>query len=135
MTFEQAARKVHNERNPGWKNPKHAGQWIKTLRDYVFPKIGKKKVADLGPTNFAEVLRPIWLEKPETASRVKQRCHTVMKWCWAQERVKGNPLDVVDHLLPQQPGKRERTQHPNRPCLGRISLRSSRGCYTPALLM
>jgi integrase len=25
--------------------------------------------------------------------------------------VKGNPVDVVDHLLPQQPGKRERTQH------------------------
>lgn len=34
-----------------------------------------------------------------------------MKWCWAQELVKGNPLDVVDHLLPQQPGKRERTRY------------------------
>jgi integrase len=57
------------------------------------------------------VLRPIWLAKPETASRVKQRCRTIMKWCWAQQLVKGNPVDVVDHLLPQQPGKRERTTH------------------------
>ncbi len=63
------------------------------------------------PADFAEVLRPIWLEKPETATRVKQRCHVVIKWCWAQELVKSNPVDVVDHLLPQQPGKRERTQH------------------------
>ncbi|SED20219.1 Integrase [Rhizobiales bacterium GAS191] len=111
MTFEQAARQVHQGMKPGWKNPKHADQWINTLRDYAFPTIGKKKVADLAPTDFAEVLRPIWLAKPETASRVKQRCDTVMKWCWARELIKGNPVDVVDHLLPQQPGKRERTTH------------------------
>ena len=111
MTFEQAARKVHESLKPGWKNPKHGDQWINTLRDYAFPKIGKRKVNELVPADFAEVLRPIWLAKAETAGRVKQRCHTVMKWCWAQELVKGNPLDVVTHLLPQQPGKRERTAH------------------------
>jgi integrase len=111
MTFEQAALKVHEERKPGWKNPKHAAQWIKTLRDYALPKIGKRKVDDLTPADFAEVLRPIWLEKPETASRVKQRCHMVMKWCWAHGSVKANAVDVVDHLLPQQPGKRERVSH------------------------
>lgn len=111
ITFEEAARKVHENLKVGWKNAKHGDQWINTLRDYVFPKIGGKKVQDLGPADFADVLRPIWLEKPETASRLKQRCHNVMKWCWAQEMVKGNPVDVVDHLLPKQPGKRERTQH------------------------
>jgi hypothetical protein len=56
------------------------------LRDYAFPK---KKVADLAATDFAEVLRFIWLKKPETATRVKQRCHMVMKGCWAQGLVKG----------------------------------------------
>ena len=81
------------------------------MKVYVFPKIGKRKVADLAPADFAEALKPIWLSKPETASRVKQRCHMVMKWCWAQGLVKANPVDVVDHLLPQQPGKRERVQH------------------------
>ena len=111
ITFEQAARQVHEAQKPGWKNSKHADQWINTLRDYAFPKIGKRKVGDLSPVEFADVLRPIWLEKPETASRVKQRCHMVMKWCWAQQLVKGNPVDVVDHLLPHQPGKRERTMH------------------------
>lgn len=111
MTFETAARKVHEQLAPGWKNPKHAAQWLSTLEDYVFPKIGKKKVAELGPADFADVLRPIWLTKPETATRVKQRCHGVIKWCWAQGLVKSNPVDVVDHLLPKQPGKRERVQH------------------------
>jgi len=111
LTFEQAARRVHDQQKPGWKNAKHVDQWINTLQDYVFPKIGAIKLALLTPADFAEVLRPIWLEKPETASRVKQRCQTVMKWCWAHGFVQGNPVDVVDHLLPQQPGKRERTQH------------------------
>jgi integrase len=111
MTFERAARQVHKEQKPGWKNAKHVDQWINTLRDYVFPKIGKRKVKELSPADFAEVLRPLWLAKPETGSRVKQRCQTVMKWCWAHGFVQGNPVDVVDHLLPQQPGKRERTQH------------------------
>lgn len=111
MTFEQAALKLHEELKPGWKNAKHAAQWLRTLRDYAFPKIGTKKLVDLRPVDFAEVLRPIWLSKPETASRVKQRCHTVVKWCWAQGMIPSNALDVVDHLLPQQPGKRVRTQH------------------------
>ena len=111
MSFEHAARQVHAEQKPGWKNPKHIDQWINTLRDYVFPSIGGRRVADLTPADFAEVLRPIWLKKAETASRVKQRCHTVMKWCWAHGLVTANPVDVVDHLLPAQPGKRARVQH------------------------
>lgn len=111
MTFEKAARKVHDEQKPGWKNPKHADQWINTLETYAFPSIGKSKVADLGVKDFADVLRPIWLIKPETATRVKQRCHAVMKWCCAHGAVSGNPVDVVTELLPKQPGKAVRVKH------------------------
>jgi integrase len=111
MTFETAARQVHAEKAPGWKNGKHVDQWLNTLSEYVFPRIGNHKVADLTPRDFAEVLRPIWITKPETASRIRQRCDVVMKWCWAHGTIPGNPVDVVDHLLPRQPGKRERVQH------------------------
>jgi len=111
MTFEGAALKVHEEQKPAWKNAKHADQWINTLREYVFPTIGKRKVADLTATDFADALRPIWLTKPETASRVKQRCHKVMKWCGARGFVTANPVDVVGYLLPHQEGSRERTTH------------------------
>jgi len=116
LTFKQAAEKVHGEQKPGWKNPKHADQWINTLTTYAFPTIGEKKLADLQPSDFAELLRPIWLTKAETASRVRQRCETVMKWAWAHGKVTSNPVSVVEHLLPQQPGKRERTaHHPSMP--------------------
>ncbi|WP_371924387.1 hypothetical protein [Aliihoeflea sp. 40Bstr573] len=58
--------------------------------------------------DFAEVLKPIWLSKPETASRVRQRCDSVMKWCAAHDYVVASPVGVVTKLLAKQPGKRER---------------------------
>ncbi|WP_303809343.1 site-specific integrase [Sandarakinorhabdus limnophila] len=111
LTFEQAAIQVHEEQKAAWRNEKHQAQWINTLKQYVFPMIGTKLVADLKPGDFADALRPIWLDKAETASRVRQRCQAVMKWCWAHGHVTGNPVDVVDHLLPKQQGKRVRVQH------------------------
>lgn len=110
-TFAEVARRVHKELEPGWKNPKHAAQWLKTIEDYVNPKIGKLRVAELTSAHFAEVLRPIWLEMPETATRVKQRCHRVMKWCWAHQLVVGNPVDNVAPLLPSRGGATERIIH------------------------
>ncbi len=101
-TFEEAARQVHIEQSPGWKNAKHVAQWITTLETYIFPVIGKVKVPALTPKHFADALRPIWLKKPETASRTKQRCHAVMAWCWAHGMVAANPVDVIEHLLPKQ---------------------------------
>lgn len=111
LTFEQAARMVHEDLKPGWKNPKHAAQWITTLEVYVFPKIGPRKVKDLKAKDFADALTTIWIEKPETASRVKQRCSVVMDWCVAQEMCDGNPVGVVVKLLPKQPAARERVAH------------------------
>jgi len=111
LTFEDAARKVHADLKPGWKNPKHAAQWITTLERFVFPKIGPRKVKDLKAKDFADALTIIWIEKPETASRVKQRCCVVMDWCVAQEMCETNPISVVAKLLPKQPAARERVVH------------------------
>jgi len=111
LTFEQAAHMVHEDMKPAWKNPKHAAQWITTLEMHVFPKIGSRKVRDLKAKNFADALTIIWIEKPETALRVKQRCSVVMDWCVAQEMCDGNPVGVVGKLLPKQPASRERVVH------------------------
>ena len=110
-TFQEAATTLHESLLPGWKNPKHGQQWINTLTTYVFPKIGSKLLPDIQPGDVAEVLKPIWLAKPETASRIKQRIHAVMSWAWAHGFCQFNPVDVVEHLLAQQPKKSVRTQH------------------------
>lgn len=107
-TFTEAARRVHEDLKAGFRNEKHANQWIKTLEQYVFPSIGSIQVSNLSAGDFAGALKPIWLEKPETASRVKQRCDAVMNWCAAHGHIVASPVGVVSQLLPKQPGKRER---------------------------
>ncbi|WP_150526942.1 tyrosine-type recombinase/integrase, partial [Roseibium sediminis] len=107
----EAARQVHEDKKSGFKNAKHADQWINTLEQYVFPVLGRSLVSELTAADFARVLKPIWLEKAETASRVKQRCDAVMKWSAARGYVLASPVGVVDQLLPKQPGKRERVAH------------------------
>ncbi len=111
LTFEKAARQCHDDNKSGWRNPKHAAQWITTLETYVFPHIGDRKVDSLNARDFADALQPIWLDKAETASRVKQRCNTVMDWCAAQDLIAGNPVSVVSKLLPKQPSAQERVKH------------------------
>lgn len=110
-TFKEAAETLHKDMLPGWKNDKHGQQWLNTLTTYVFPTLGSKLLRDIQPNDIAEVLKPIWLTKAETASRVKQRMHAVMTWGWAHGHCTSNPVDVVAYLLPQQPGKAIRTQH------------------------
>ena len=110
-TFQEAAETLHKDLLLGWKNPKHAQQWINTLTQYVFPKLGSKMLQEIQPGDVAVVLKPIWLTKAETASRVKQRIHAVFAWGWAHGHCQSNPVDVVEHLLAQQPGKAIRTRH------------------------
>jgi len=110
-SLREAAETLHKELTPGWKNAKHAQQWINTLTEYAFPLIGAMPLDQIQPRHIADVLRPIWLKKAETAGRVRQRLHAVMAWGWAHGFCQSNPVDVVEHLLPAQPAKSVRTQH------------------------
>ncbi len=77
-TFEEVARQVHMERLPTWRNKKHGDQFINTLRDYAFPKIGRRLVSEIGQPEILSCLSPIWTEKHETAKRVAQRLKVVL---------------------------------------------------------
>ncbi len=110
-TFLEASKSIHGELLPSWRNKKHGQQWINTLTTYAFPIIGNKLINEIQPSHIADVLRPIWLEKPETASRLKQRLHAVMAWGWAHGYAQSNPVDVVAHLLPPLPSKAIRQAH------------------------
>ncbi|WP_374652418.1 tyrosine-type recombinase/integrase, partial [Rhizorhabdus sp.] len=60
-TFETAARTVFAEVSRSFRNAKHKEQWIHTLEDFVFPRIGSLPVDELRAAQFADVLKPIWL--------------------------------------------------------------------------
>ena len=77
-TFEEISRQVHIDRMPTWKNQKHGQQWINTLRDYAFPKIGRMPIDSIGQPEILMCLSPIWTDKHETARRLSQRIKTVL---------------------------------------------------------
>jgi integrase len=77
-TFEEITQLVHIDRLPTWKNPKHGQQWINTLRDYAFPKIGRMPIDSIGQPEVLMCLSPIWTDKHETARRLAQRIKTVL---------------------------------------------------------
>lgn len=107
-TFKQAATMVHKEHSATWKNEKHAAQWINTLKVYTFPIFGDRPVDQVGTAEVLNALSKIWLAKPETARRVRQRIGTVLDWAKAAGHRSGdNPINGIEKGLPKQPKKQE----------------------------
>lgn len=107
-TFEEAANQVHEDHSKTWKNEKHAAQWINTLKKYAFPYFGDMPVSQIGSAEVLKALSQIWLTKPETARRVRQRIGTVMDWAKAAgHRVGDNPIDGIQKGLPKQPKQQD----------------------------
>ena len=101
-TFKAAALAVHAEHGPTFKNAKHRAQWISTLTTYAFPAIGDRPVNTLESGDILTVLNPIWMKKPETARRVKQRMKLVFEWAKAKQFCNGNnPTDGLTKVLPK----------------------------------
>ena len=95
-TFEEFAQQVHIERLPTWRNPKHGQQWINTLRDYAFPKMGRMPLNSIGQPEVLMCLSPIWTEKHETARRLMQRIKTVLDVARAKGFREGeNPVTAI----------------------------------------
>jgi integrase len=107
-TFEEVARQVHIDRMPTWKNDKHGAQWINTLRDYAFPKIGRMPVDSIGQPEVLMSLSPIWTEKHETARRLAQRLKIVLDVAKSKGFRSGeNPVSAISdaNVLPKVKAK------------------------------
>lgn len=102
-TFKNAAEQVHSEHKASWSNGKHQQQWMNTLEQYAYPVIGDTPVDQVATPDILRILGPIWLTKPETARRVRQRIGTVLAWAKAAgHRTGDNPVDGVAKGLPKQ---------------------------------
>lgn len=80
LTFSEATEKYLEVKLAEFGNEKHRKQWRATLDNYAVPVIGKQLVADITMQDVLRVLEPIWVEKTETASRLRGRIEGVMSW-------------------------------------------------------
>ncbi|MEO1773948.1 MAG: integrase arm-type DNA-binding domain-containing protein [Pseudomonadota bacterium] len=110
LLFEEAAERVwHDTTVPSASNGKHVAQWITTLRTYANPVIGKKPLGHVTRADVVAILRPIWVDKAETARRVKQRLSAVFEAARVEGWYEGlNPVEGVERALARQ---RDRVEH------------------------
>ena len=113
-----AARYIRAHRG-GWKNAKHARQWVRTIKTYAKPVIGAKQVDAISTENILKILSPIWTTKTETAKRVQGRIECILDFAAAHRyRDSLNPArwrGHLDKLLPKPSRVKKVTHHPAMP--------------------
>lgn len=101
LTFEQAAHHVYKSLLPTWRNEKHAQTWWKTVDTHANARFGNRPVESITSADILDVLGPIWVEKHETAKRLKQRLSSVFDWArGAGHYPNANPVDGLSKSLP-----------------------------------
>jgi integrase len=90
---------------PSWRNGKHAAQWEMTLRGYA-GALRRLPTHTITTDDVLSVLKPLWNEKPETASRLRGRIERVLDAAKARGLRSGeNPArwrGHLDQLLPKR---------------------------------
>ena len=115
-TWEEAAREVHRSRAETFRSTKHAAQWIGSLERHVFPVFGSLRLDQIESGDVLKALSPIWLSKPETARRVRQRIRTVMDWAKAKNFRSGeNPVEGTIEALPRNRRRGDGNHFPSMP--------------------
>ncbi len=117
ITFGAFAMQWLDDVEAGFKNAKHRQQWRNTLTTYAAP-LWLVPIPEITTSAILEVLKPIWLTKAETASRVRGRIERIIdaakvKGIWHGEnpaRGRGH----IDMLLPKR-SKTEVRHHPALP--------------------
>lgn len=114
LTFGECATKYVDAQAPAWTSPKHVAQWRSTLINLAGPVIGRLPVDEIDTALVLRCLEPIWLEKTETASRLRGRIEAVLAWAAVQGYCQGeNPARWRNHLdkLLAKPGKVAKVKH------------------------
>lgn len=101
LTFEEAAKRVHAQLLPTWKNKKHAETWLSSIENYANPVFGKRPIGTVTTADVLKALTPIWTDRNETANRLKQRIATVFDWAkGAGHYPHENPVNGLKKALP-----------------------------------
>jgi integrase len=116
-TFEECAEAYIRTNWSTWSE-KHRDQWPSSLKRYAYPTIGKLTIPEIKPSHIHDLLKPIWVEKRETANRVRGRIETIIaKNVDIDDPDFRNPAEITRQLREKLPkrGKRVVRHHPALP--------------------
>src|SRR6516165_6603406 len=100
LSFAQAAQQYFDQHEKRWRNAGHREEFLRSLRDYAFPVLGKTDVTSIDTPDVLRALEVIWKTKPVTADRTRARIEQVIDWCIVRgHRPPGtNPARWKGHL-------------------------------------
>ena len=99
LNFSECADDFLSSMETQWRNTKHRAQWRMTLGDTYCAAIRNKRVSHINTDDVLAVLSPIWMTKPETASRIRGRIERVLDFAKARGwRTGENPALWRGHL-------------------------------------
>ena len=78
ITFQLCAEEYISSRQAEWKSPKSSQQWMNTLTNYAYPILGHIPVNKIDHDHLLKCLLPIWTDKTETATRLRQRIESIL---------------------------------------------------------
>src|SRR5262245_46074327 len=90
VTFKEAAEEFLTKYRVGLKNQKHRSQLGARLETYAYPVLGQMSVDSIDVMHIKKMLKPIWNEKPETASRVRGLVQKILDFSEVMGWRKGN---------------------------------------------
>ena len=102
-TFAQALNAVIELHAANWRaRGRSEKQWRASMEAYALPRLGSRPVDAITSADVLAILMPIWNDKRETASRVRQRISATMKWAIAQGHRLDDPAgDAISEALPK----------------------------------
>ena len=103
-TFNEAARRVYAAHRPRWRSEKTAKNWQQGMARHVLPRLGERRVDEIGREDVLGILLPIWHKTPAVARRVRHWIRTVLSWCQAHGFIDYNMAgEMIDGALPAMP--------------------------------
>ena len=106
-TFADVAETVIELRAPTWTSKRHATQWRESLRIHAMPMLGHRPIDSITSADVLSVLAPIWHEKAETATRLRQRMSTIFDYAMVMNWRTDNPANGgVRAALRRRPRRR-----------------------------
>ena len=132
ISFAEATDAYCDAHRAGWRTAKHGKEVRETLRAYAEPVFGTLAIAAIDTTFVLKVLQPIWVTRPDAATRLRQRMEVVLDYAAGARLARRAPirraLEGASRSLAACGAAASWRSSRMRPCPGRSCRTSCVGC-------
>lgn len=99
LTFAEALDRFAKEKVKEFRSEKYRETWRAQIERHAVPELGPMLVQDIEMQDVLRVLQPLWTDKTETASKLRQRIEAVLSWATVHgHRTGDNPARWAGNL-------------------------------------